>query len=152
MESPIHRHNSVIFNYFASIITDFQLFVVSLQKIGYTSAIKRAYGVRFALSLHHLTITNNNKDMENLTDIIKGSQLTLVDFYATWCGPCKMMHPVLEQLKKELGDSIRVIKVDIDKNESTAMQMRIQSVPTLMLFQSGAMSLADLKATIAKYQ
>lgn len=63
--------------------------------------------------------------MENLTDIIKGSQLTLVDFYATWCGPCKMMHPVLEQLKKELGDSIRVIKVDIDKNESTAMQMRI---------------------------
>ena len=59
--------------------------------------------------------------MENLTDIIKGSQLTLVDFYATWCGPCKMMHPVLEQLKKELGDSIRVIKVDIDKNESTAM-------------------------------
>ena len=133
---------------------------LSLQKIGYTSAIKRTYGVRFALSLHHLTITNNNKDMENLTDIIKGSQLTLVDFYATWCGPCKMMHPVLEQLKKELGDSIRVIKVDIDKNESVAMQMRIQSVPTLMLFQSGAMkwrqsgamSLADLKATIAKYQ
>ena len=112
------------------------------------------------LPLHHQIITNNNKDMENLTDIIKGSQLTLVDFYATWCGPCKMMHPVLEQLKNELGDSIRVIKVDIDKNESTAMQMRIQSVPTLMLFQSGemkwrqsgAMSLADLKATIAKYQ
>lgn len=98
--------------------------------------------------------------MENLTDIIKGSQLTLVDFYATWCGPCKMMHPVLEQLKKELGDSIRVIKVDIDKNETTAMRMRIQSVPTLMLFQSGemkwrqsgTMSLADLKTTIAKYQ
>lgn len=113
-----------------------------------------------SLPLHYQIITNNNKDMENLTDIIKGSQLTLVDFYATWCGPCKMMHPVLEQLKKELGDSIRVIKVDIDKNESTAMQMRIQSVPTLMLFQSGemkwrqsgAMSLADLKATIAKYQ
>lgn len=112
------------------------------------------------LPLHHQIITNNNKDMENLTDIIKGSQLTLVDFYATWCGPCKMMHPVLEQLKNELGDSIRVIKIDIDKNESIAMQMRIQSVPTLMLFQggemkwrqSGAMSLADLKATIAKYQ
>ena len=94
--------------------------------------------------------------MENLTDIIKGSQLTLVDFYATWCGPCKMMHPVLEQLKKELGDSIRVIKVDIDKNESTAMQMRIQSVPTLMIFnggemkwrQSGAMSANELKQVI----
>ena len=96
--------------------------------------------------------------MENLTDIIKGSQLTLVDFYATWCGPCKMMHPVLEQLKKELGDSIRVIKVDIDKNESTAMQMRIQSVPTLMIFnggemkwrQSGAMSAQELKQVIER--
>ena len=98
--------------------------------------------------------------METFNDIVAGGRPVLVDFYATWCQPCKMMHPVLEQLKKELGDSIRVIKVDIDKNESTAMQMRIQSVPTLMLFQSGemkwrqsgAMSLADLKATIAKYQ
>ena len=98
--------------------------------------------------------------MEKLSDIIKSGQLTLVDFFATWCGPCKTMHPVLEQLKKELGDSIRIVKVDVDKNEAIAMQMRIQSVPTLMLFQSGemkwrqsgAMSLADLKATIAKYQ
>ena len=98
--------------------------------------------------------------METFNNVINSGQLVLVDFFATWCQPCKMMHPVLEQLKKELGDSIRVIKVDIDKNESTAMQMRIQSVPTLMLFQSGemkwrqsgAMSLADLKATIAKYQ
>ena len=98
--------------------------------------------------------------MEKLSDIIKSGQLTLVDFFATWCGPCKTMHPVLEQLKEELGDSIRIVKVDVDKNEAIAMQMRIQSVPTLMLFQSGemkwrqsgAMSLADLKATIAKYQ
>ena len=98
--------------------------------------------------------------MEKLSDIIKSGQLTLVDFFATWCGPCKTMHPVLEQLKKELGDSIRIVKVDVDKNEAIAMQMRIQSVPTLMLFQSGemkwrqsgAMSLADLKATIAKFR
>ena len=137
------------------------IIIVSIIVIVYDNIDKFiCLSIIISLSLHHQIITNNNKDMENLTDIIKGSQLTLVDFYATWCGPCKMMHPVLEQLKNELGDSIRVIKVDIDKNESTAMQMRIQSVPTLMLFQSGemkwrqsgAMSLADLKATIAKYQ
>lgn len=91
--------------------------------------------------------------MEKLSDIIKSGQLTLVDFFATWCGPCKTMHPVLEQLKKELGDSIRIVKVDVDKNEAIAMQMRIQSVPTLMVFnggemkwrQSGAMSANELK-------
>lgn len=98
--------------------------------------------------------------MEKLSDIIQSSQLTLVDFYATWCGPCRMMHPVLEQLKKELGDSIRIVKVDVDKNDAVAMQMRIQSVPTLMIFkegemkwrQSGAMSSSELKRVIAQFQ
>ena len=75
--------------------------------------------------------------MENFNDIIKSDALTLVDFFATWCGPCKMMHPVLEQLKEDLGDSIRIIKLDVDKNEELAMQHRIQSVPTLMLFRNG---------------
>ena len=96
--------------------------------------------------------------MEKLSDIIKSGQLTLVDFFATWCGPCKTMHPVLEQLKKELGDSIRIVKVDVDKNEAIAMQMRIQSVPTLMVFnggemkwrQSGAMSVNELKQVIER--
>lgn len=98
--------------------------------------------------------------MEKLSDIIQSSQLTLVDFYATWCGPCRMMHPVLEQLKKELGDSIRIVKVDVDKNEAVAMQMRIQSIPTLMIFkegemkwrQSGAMPSSELKRVIAQFQ
>lgn len=98
--------------------------------------------------------------MEKLSDIIQSSQLTLVDFYATWCGPCRMMHPVLEQLKKELGDSIRIVKVDVDKHEAVAMQMRIQSVPTLMIFkegemkwrQSGTMSSSELKRVIAQFQ
>lgn len=98
--------------------------------------------------------------MEKLSDIIQRSQLTLVDFYATWCGPCRMMHPVLEQLKKELGDSIRIVKVDVDKNEAVAMQMRIQSVPTLMIFkegemkwrQSGVMPSSELKRVIAQFQ
>ena len=98
--------------------------------------------------------------MDNFNEIINGDQLTLVDFYATWCGPCKMMHPVLTQLKDELGDSIRIIKIDVDKNESLSMNYRIQSVPTLMLFrkgevlwrQSGAMPLSDLKALISQFQ
>ena len=100
------------------------------------------------------------KSMEKLNEIINGSQLTLVDFFATWCGPCKMMHPVLEQLTEEMGDSLRIIKIDIDKNEALMEQYRIQSVPTLMLFrkgdalwrQSGAMSLSDLKKVVNSYQ
>ena len=100
------------------------------------------------------------KRMEKLNEIINGSQLTLVDFFATWCGPCKMMHPVLDQLKEEMGDSLRIIKIDIDKNEALMEQYRIQSVPTLMLFrkgdalwrQSGAMSLSDLKKVVNSYQ
>ena len=67
--------------------------------------------------------------MEKFNDVINGNQLTLVDFYATWCGPCKMMHPVLEQLKADLGDSIRIIKLDVDKSGDIAEAYRIQSVP-----------------------
>ena len=98
--------------------------------------------------------------MANFNDIINSEGLTLVDFFATWCGPCKTMHPVLEQLKAELGDSIRIIKIDVDKNNSLAANYRVQSVPTLMLFrkgemlwrQSGALRLNDLKAIVSQYQ
>ena len=96
--------------------------------------------------------------MEKFNEMISGEQLTLVDFFATWCGPCKMMHPILEQLKEKMGDDIRILKVDVDKNEALSMQYRIQSVPTLMLFkkgemlwrQSGAMSLNDLMQKISQ--
>ncbi|MCE6983102.1 thiol reductase thioredoxin, partial [Pseudomonas frederiksbergensis] len=54
--------------------------------------------------------------MEKFNEMINGEQLTLVDFFATWCGPCKMMHPILEQLKEKMGDDIRILKVDVDKN------------------------------------
>lgn len=98
--------------------------------------------------------------MEKFNEMINGEQLTLVDFFATWCGPCKMMHPILEQLKEKMGDDIRILKVDVDKNEALSMQYRIQSVPTLMLFkkgemlwrQSGAMSLKDLMQKISQQQ
>lgn len=98
--------------------------------------------------------------MEKFNEMINGELLTLVDFFATWCGPCKMMHPILEQLKEKMGDDIRILKVDVDKNEALSMQYRIQSVPTLMLFkkgemlwrQSGAMSLNDLIQKISQQQ
>ena len=75
--------------------------------------------------------------METFKDVISGDQLVLVDFFATWCQPCKMMHPILEQVKEVLGDRIRIIKVDVDKYGVTASQYGIQSVPTLMLFRQG---------------
>ena len=94
--------------------------------------------------------------MEQFQDIINSDKVTLVDFFATWCGPCKRMHPILENLKVELGDKIRIIKVDVDKNEALAQQFAIQSVPTLVLFrkgeaiwrQSGAMQLNELCALL----
>ena len=79
--------------------------------------------------------------MSNFQELIDRDQLTLVDFFATWCGPCQMLAPVLEEVKKELQDDISIIKIDVDKNTalttqySTQYQMR--GVPTLMLFRKG---------------
>ena len=118
--------------------------------------------------------------METFNDVISGDQLVLtssssflqgivkraclcscfvgrlVDFFATWCQPCKMMHPILEQVKEVLGDKIRIIKVDVDKYGVTANRYGIQSVPTLMLFRhgevlwrtSGVVQKGELLATI----
>lgn len=97
--------------------------------------------------------------METFNDAISEDRLVLVDFFATWCQPCKMMHPVLEQVKAVLGDKVRILKVDVDKHGQTAAQYGIQSVPTLMLFrngqilwrQSGVMPKPDLLAVINQY-
>ena len=94
--------------------------------------------------------------METFNNVINSGQLVLVDFFATWCQPCKAMHPILEQVKSVLGDRIRIIKVDVDKYGVTANQYRIQSVPTLMLFRngevlwrtSGVVDKAELLATL----
>lgn len=98
--------------------------------------------------------------METFNDVISGDRLVLVDFFATWCQPCRMMHPILTQVKDVLGERIRIIKVDVDRYGETASRYGIQSVPTLMLFrrgdvlwrQSGVVPKAELLATIDPFQ
>ena len=75
--------------------------------------------------------------METFIDIIHGDKPVLVDFFATWCGPCKVMSPTVEALGKELVGQARILKIDVDKNEAVANLYRIQSVPTLIIFKKG---------------
>ncbi len=74
---------------------------------------------------------------ESFSDIIKGEKPVLVDFHAEWCGPCKMMKPILEELRKLVGDSIRILKIDVDKNANLAGSLNVSGVPTLILYKKG---------------
>ncbi len=70
-------------------------------------------------------------------NLINSETPVLVDFFATWCGPCKALAPILKQVKSELGENIKIIKIDVDKNQSLATQYQVRGVPTLLLFQNG---------------
>lgn len=95
----------------------------------------------------------------NFLQHLQGQTLVLVDFTAEWCGPCKTMKPVLQQLKEKHGDNIRILKVDIDKNQPVARHFNVQGVPTFLLYkngemlwrQSGAMPMSLLDAQITKF-
>lgn len=99
--------------------------------------------------------------MEKFEELIKGNVPVLVDYFATWCGPCKMMHPILDEVKKQLGDKVKILKIDIDvpANRQSVYTYQVQSVPTLMLFkdgkmlwrQSGVVQAKPLKEIIEKY-
>ncbi len=75
--------------------------------------------------------------MDKFSEVIKSEKPVLVDFFATWCGPCKMMTPILHEVKTAMGDKVTIIKIDVDKNPEVAGQFHVQGVPTLIIFKKG---------------
>ena len=73
----------------------------------------------------------------SFTELINSKEPVLIDFYADWCGPCRVQAPMLEELKKEMGARAKVVKIDVDRNEALASKLQIFSIPTLMIFQGG---------------
>jgi thioredoxin 1 len=70
-------------------------------------------------------------------EVLQSSQPVLVDFYADWCGPCRAIAPIVEEIARELSDRLKVVKLDVDQNPQTAMQYGVQSIPTLIIFKNG---------------
>ncbi len=96
----------------------------------------------------------------SFSKIIFSESPVLVDFYADWCGPCKVLAPILEQVKQELGDSVKIVKIDVDKNQSLASKYQVRGVPTMLLFkngkqlwrQSGVLQKNDIVAVIQSHR
>ncbi len=98
--------------------------------------------------------------MSNFSEIINQDKPVLVDFFAEWCGPCKMQSPILKDVKEALQDQVSIIKIDVDKNQSIATKFQVRGVPTLMIFkngkqlwrQSGVLQKNDLISLLQSYK
>jgi len=86
----------------------------------------------------------NDKDFEE--DVNNSNIPVLIDFWAEWCGPCKMIGPILEELAEEIEDRIKIVKIDVDKNNQTAMKYSIRSIPTLMIIKEGVVQAQHIGA------
>lgn len=84
-----------------------------------------------------LFLTINTIKMNNFDTIINSDKPVLVDFFATWCGPCKMLSPILREVKDSLGNNVSIIKIDVDKNQQISSKYQVRGVPTMILFQNG---------------
>ena len=82
--------------------------------------------------------------MNNFLSLISGKKPVLVDFYATWCGPCKMMSPIIADVKAKIGDKATIIKIDVDQKRELRLQYGIRSIPTLMIFKEGQLLWRDV--------
>ncbi|MCP9290129.1 thioredoxin [Gracilimonas sediminicola] len=80
---------------------------------------------------------SNDTKKKSFSEIIKGETPVLVDFYADWCAPCKMMPPILKQLKSEMGDRLNIIKIDTERNPDVAIRYQVRGIPNLILFRKG---------------
>jgi thioredoxin 1 len=98
------------------------------------------------------------KTKTSFSELINSETPVLVDFFATWCGPCKAYSPVLQDLKRQQGDDLRLIKIDVDKNQALSQKLGIRAMPTTVIFQngeekfraSGVQSIGTLQAALAK--
>ena len=75
--------------------------------------------------------------MNDFNTLVNSEKPTLVDFWAQWCGPCRMMNPIIEEVKNDVGDSVTILKVDVDQNKEVAIKYGIRSIPTLIVFKNG---------------